>query len=189
MLGLRGARQAFVRLAGERRRVVMTWHPALSETRRLIFDRIGFLRGGLRLFLHSEEDIVSKYVIQLNEVASFHDSLQRGAEIRISDLPQHGSFGWWLPTDNPHHSIKVSGVGEGSGVGTGCGVGVASGVGVGVASGVGVGVGAGVGCGVGVGAAAGLGEGVATASGVGVSAGSGGATPWSAPDDPVPGAV
>ena len=93
----------------------MTWQPAIAERQRLILVRIGFLRGEVRLFLLSEEDAVPRHVIQMNEVASFYDSLQRGAEIRISDLPEHGSFGWWLPPGNSHHSIKVSGVNDASG--------------------------------------------------------------------------
>ncbi|HKB40227.1 MAG TPA: hypothetical protein VKD72_27605 [Gemmataceae bacterium] len=94
----------------------MTWLPALAETRRLLLARVGFLRGEVRLFLRSEEGGSPTYVLRLAEVASFYDSLQRGAEVRISDWPTHGSFGWWLSADDPHHSVKVSGVGDRAGV-------------------------------------------------------------------------
>jgi hypothetical protein len=88
----------------------MTWDLTLVETRRLLFVHLGFKRGEVRLFLHAEGDTSPKHVIQLNEVASFFHSLQAGAEIRITERPEHGSFGWWLPPDDPHRSIKVSSV-------------------------------------------------------------------------------
>jgi hypothetical protein len=98
-----------------RRCAVMMWQPALAETRRLIFLRTGFLRGEVRMFFRLDDDVSPEHVIQMNEVASFFDNLQRGAEVRISDWPEHGSFGYWLPPNNPHHSIKVSGVEDGAG--------------------------------------------------------------------------
>jgi hypothetical protein len=88
---------------------------AIARKHPLFLRRIGFLRGELRVFLSSNSPGSPTYVIQLEEVASFFDNLQRGAEVRISDWPEHGSFGWWLPADDPHHSVKVSGVGEGAG--------------------------------------------------------------------------
>ena len=90
----------------------MTWDPALAETRRLLFVRVGFKRREVRLFLHADGDTSPKYVIQLDEVASFYHNLQAGAEIRITDSPEHGSFGWWLPPNDPHRSIQVSRVGN-----------------------------------------------------------------------------
>jgi len=92
----------------------MSWQPKLAESARLTFIRIGFLDGGLRLFLRLDEDAFPKYLIQMNAVASFYDSLQRGTEIRISHWPEHGSFGWRLK--DPHESIKISGVSVDSGM-------------------------------------------------------------------------
>jgi hypothetical protein len=90
----------------------MTWDPTLAETQRLLFVRIGFKRGEVRVFLHAEGDTSPKHIIQLEEVASFFHNLQAGAEIRITVRPEHGSFGWWLPPDDPHRSIKLSRIGN-----------------------------------------------------------------------------
>jgi hypothetical protein len=90
----------------------MTWDPALAKTRQFLFVRVGFKLGEVRLFLHAEGDTSPKHVIQLDEVASFYHNLQAGAEIRITEWPEHGSFGFWLPPDDPHRKIKVSSAGN-----------------------------------------------------------------------------
>ncbi len=76
---------------------------------------MGFKCGEARLFLRADGDASPKHVIQLDGVASFSQSLPCGTEVRISERPEHGSFGWWLPPDDPHRSIQVSGVGGGDG--------------------------------------------------------------------------
>lgn len=99
----------------------MEWDAALAERVPLLVDRVGFLhqvgrpRGELRVFLRPVAWPRPCYVLQLEEVASFFDGLPRGAEVRISDWPTHGSFGWWLPAGDPHRSVKVAAAGPGSG--------------------------------------------------------------------------
>src|SRR5262249_18299389 len=93
----------------------MTWDASLSERLPLLVDRVGFREGELRVYLRPVAETGPYYVLQLEDVASFFDSLPRGAEVRISDWPKHGSFGWWLPADDPHHSVKVAAIGAGSG--------------------------------------------------------------------------
>jgi hypothetical protein len=93
----------------------MSWEPALAEARQMVFTRVGFMRGTARIYFRLEGDQSPKHVIELSEVASIFDGLQRGAEVRIYDSPEHGSFGWWLPPNEPHHSIRVSCVGDASG--------------------------------------------------------------------------
>ena len=94
----------------------MEWDAALAERVPLLVDRVGFRQGELRLFLRPVAQPGPCYVLQLEEVASFFDSLPRGAEVRVSDRPQHGSFGWWLPAGDTHHSVEVAAVGPASGV-------------------------------------------------------------------------
>jgi len=93
----------------------MKWDASLAERVPLVVERVGFRQGELRLFLRPAGAAGPRYVLHLEEVASFCDSLQRGIEVRISDWPQHGSFGWWLPGDDPHHSVKVTAVSPGNG--------------------------------------------------------------------------
>jgi hypothetical protein len=88
----------------------MTWQPELIETQRLLFSRAAFLKTELRLFFCLENDQTPTHVMQLKDVASFYHNLQTGTEIRISDWKEHGSFGWWLPPNDPHHSIKISSI-------------------------------------------------------------------------------
>lgn len=70
----------------------------------------------MRLFLRSQEEAGTAFVIQLVEVAAFFDSLERDTRVRITDSPDHGSFGWWLPAEDSHHSVRLSGVGDGTGL-------------------------------------------------------------------------
>ncbi len=93
----------------------MKWDASLAERVPLLVERVGFRQGELRVFFRPIAAAGPRYVLQLEGVASFYDSLPRGAEVRISDWPRHGSFGWWLPADDPHHSVKVTAVGAGSG--------------------------------------------------------------------------
>ena len=93
----------------------MKWDSTLSERVPLLVDRVGFLQGELRVYLRHITKSGPHYVLQLEEVASFFDSLPRGVEVRITDYPEHGSFGWWLPAGDPHHSVKVATAGVGSG--------------------------------------------------------------------------
>ncbi|MBL8872351.1 MAG: hypothetical protein JNK90_21430 [Planctomycetaceae bacterium] len=88
----------------------MFWHPEFADTQRLWFTRAAFLKSELRLYLRLENDQVSTHVIYLKEVAAFYHNLQIETEIRISDWTEHGSFGWWLPLNDPHHSIKISSI-------------------------------------------------------------------------------
>jgi hypothetical protein len=94
----------------------MTWQPELVETQRLLFSRAAFLKTELRLFFCLENGQTPTHVMQLKEVVSFYHNLQTGNEIRISDWNQHGSFGWWLPPNDPHHSIKISSIDPNHGV-------------------------------------------------------------------------
>jgi hypothetical protein len=94
---------------------VEAWSPSLAEQRPLLVTRLGFLRGEVRIYLRPLLAADPVYVLQLEEVAAFHDNLPRGAEVRISDRPSPGSFGWWLPSDEPHHEIRIHATGPGSG--------------------------------------------------------------------------
>src|SRR4051794_40454556 len=93
----------------------MTWHPNLAEQSPLLVGRLGFRKGELRLYFQPAASAKTHYVIQLEEVAAFYDTLPRGQEVRISDRPEHGSFGWWLPADDPHHSVQVTAAAGGGG--------------------------------------------------------------------------
>jgi hypothetical protein len=93
----------------------MNWDASLADRVPLAVERVGFLQGELRLYLRPIAAPGPRYVLQLEEVASFFDSLPRGAEVRILDWPEHGSFGYWLPPDDPHHSVKVTAISEQSG--------------------------------------------------------------------------
>ncbi len=93
----------------------MDWDATLAERVPLLVDRVGFRRGDLRIYVRPVAKAGLCYVLHLEEVASFVDSLPRGVEVRISDRPEHGSFGWWLPAGDPHHSVQVATVGAGSG--------------------------------------------------------------------------
>ena len=89
----------------------MEWEASLAERVPLLVERVGFLKGELRVFLRGVAGGGPRYVLQLEDVASFSDSLLRGTEVRISDWPEHGSFGWWLPAGDTYHSVKVTAVG------------------------------------------------------------------------------
>ena len=93
----------------------MNWSASLAERVPLLVSRVGFQQGELRLYLHPVAAAAPHYVLQLEEVASFFDRLPRGAEVRITDWPEHGSFGWWLPGDDPHHSVMITAVGAEAG--------------------------------------------------------------------------
>jgi hypothetical protein len=93
----------------------MNWHPSLAERQPLLATRLGFRQGELRLYLRPVASVEPHYVLQLEGAAAFYDSLPRGHEVRVSDWPEHGSFGWWLPADDPHRSVKVVAEGAGSG--------------------------------------------------------------------------
>jgi hypothetical protein len=93
----------------------MTWHPSLCEHVPLLASRLGFRQGELRLYLRTVESPSPRYVLQLEQVASFFDSLRRGVGVRITERPEHGSFGWWIPTEEPHCSVQVTGVEPDSG--------------------------------------------------------------------------
>lgn len=85
-------------------------HPELSDTQRLWFTRAGFLKSEFRLYFRLENDQFPTHVMLLKGVASFYHNLQIETEIRISVWTEHGSFGWWLPPNDPHHSIKISSI-------------------------------------------------------------------------------
>lgn len=93
----------------------MEWNASLADRIPLLVNRLGFRQGELRLYLRPVADTAPHYVLQLEEVASYYDNLPRKVEVRISDWPTHGSFGWWLPADISHHSVKVSAVGAEAG--------------------------------------------------------------------------
>jgi hypothetical protein len=86
----------------------MTWHPSLSERMPLVARRLGFREGEPRLYLRAVTPSEDHYVIQFEEVAAFYDALPRGHEVRISDRPGPGSFGWWLASDGECRSVMVS---------------------------------------------------------------------------------
>jgi hypothetical protein len=88
----------------------MTWQASLCERMPLLASRVGFLQGELRVYFRTVESPSPRYVLQLEQVASFYDSLRRGVEVRVTERPEHGSFGWWLPADDPHRSVQVTGV-------------------------------------------------------------------------------
>ncbi|HEU5116651.1 MAG TPA: hypothetical protein VFT74_08235 [Isosphaeraceae bacterium] len=88
-----------------------TWHRSLAEHVPMFLMRLGFRQGELRLYFESLVGNEPNRVLQLEEIAAYHDSLVRGPEVRISDRSNHGSFGWWLPPEEPHHSIKIVAVG------------------------------------------------------------------------------
>jgi hypothetical protein len=96
--------------------MTMDWSPSLTEQTPVVVYRVGLLQGELRLFPRPMTDALPIYVLQLQEVASFFDSLPRGVEVRVRDSSEHGSFGWWLPADDPHRSVTISPVGNDSGV-------------------------------------------------------------------------
>jgi hypothetical protein len=73
------------------------------------------MRDAVRIVLAFPGSDSPAFVVELAEVASFYDRLQRGVEVRISDRPEHGSFGWWLPPGVVYHSLEVRGVGESAG--------------------------------------------------------------------------
>jgi hypothetical protein len=93
----------------------MEWDATLAERIPLLVDRVGFRQGELRIYIRPVAKAGPHYVLQLEEVASFFDSLPRGAEVRISDWPKQGSFGWWLLAGDQHHSVQVAAVGAGAG--------------------------------------------------------------------------
>lgn len=85
----------------------MSWGPPLAEQQPLRASRIGFRAGEVRVFLRPLSGPGPVYALVLEGVAAFTDDLPRGAEVRLSDWPEHGSFGWWLPASDRHHSVKV----------------------------------------------------------------------------------
>lgn len=50
----------------------MAWQPTLCESQRLIFVRLGFLRGEVRLYLRSEDDDFAKYVVHPHSENGYH---------------------------------------------------------------------------------------------------------------------
>ncbi len=85
----------------------MDWDASLTERTPLVFDRVGFLRGVLRVYFHPAVEAGPWHVIEFEEVAAFVGDLSRGTAVRIKHSPTHGSFGWWLPADDPHHQVRV----------------------------------------------------------------------------------
>jgi hypothetical protein len=93
----------------------MKWDPSLAEREPLAVSRLGFLQGELRLYFRPLGVEGPAFVLQLEQVASFYDRLPRGMPVRITDHPEHGSFGWWLPAGDKHRSIQVSSIGSETG--------------------------------------------------------------------------
>ena len=86
----------------------MEWNAALADSVGLVADRIGFLKNELRLYLRPILQVGPRYVLQLEDVAAFTNTLPCGVTVRISDRPTAGSFGWWLAPDDPHRSVMVT---------------------------------------------------------------------------------
>jgi hypothetical protein len=84
------------------------WDSTLADRVPLVVERVGFLKGELRLYLQPAAAAGPCYVLQLEEVAAFYDRLPRGTVVRMSHSLEHGSFGWWLPPGDPHHQVKVA---------------------------------------------------------------------------------
>jgi len=86
----------------------MIWEPTLATQQTFVVTRVGMLKNEVRIYLRANGEDVPRYVMRLIGVFKFSDALQREQAIQITDYFPHGSFGWDVPHDEPHHSIMLS---------------------------------------------------------------------------------